>query len=58
MSIITNGFREVKLIYNRKETALNGLVNNAGIMGVPFSKTADGYDVQFQVHVSIPLFSS
>ena len=32
-----------------KETRLDGLVNNAGIMGVPYSKTNDGYEVQFQV---------
>lgn len=31
------------------EPALHGLVNNAGIMGVPFSLTADEYEVQFQV---------
>ena len=31
------------------EPALHGLVNNAGIMGVPFSLTADGYEIQFQV---------
>ncbi|KIW14279.1 hypothetical protein PV08_07061 [Exophiala spinifera] len=33
----------------KRETALHGLVNNAGIMGVPFSKTKDGYEIQFQV---------
>ncbi len=31
------------------ETALHGLINNAGIMGVPFAMTEDGYEVQFQV---------
>lgn len=31
------------------EPVLHGLVNNAGVMGVPFSLTADGYEVQFQV---------
>lgn len=32
-----------------EETALHGLINNAGIMGVPYSLTADGYEAQFQV---------
>jgi NAD(P)-dependent dehydrogenase (short-subunit alcohol dehydrogenase family) len=31
------------------ESALHGLVNNAGIMGVPYSVTADGYEIQWQV---------
>lgn len=33
------------------EPALHGLINNAGIMGVPFSMTDDGYEVQFQVRL-------
>ena len=33
----------------RRETALHGLVNNAGIMGVPFALTEDGYEIQWQV---------
>ncbi|KAJ6782301.1 hypothetical protein PWT90_00624 [Aphanocladium album] len=32
------------------ETALHGLINNAGIMGVPFAMTEDGYEVQFQTN--------
>jgi len=32
-----------------RETRLDGLINNAGIMGVPFALTADGYESQFQV---------
>ncbi len=28
---------------------LHGLINNAGIMGVPFEMTKDGYEVQWQV---------
>lgn len=32
-----------------RESSLHGLVNNAGIMGVPFAKTQDGYEVQLQV---------
>ncbi|KIW89248.1 uncharacterized protein Z519_10101 [Cladophialophora bantiana CBS 173.52] len=34
----------------RRETRLHGLVNNAGIMGVPFSMTNDGYVIQFQTN--------
>lgn len=37
------------LTFFSKETALHGLINNAGIMGVPFSRTKDGYEIQFQV---------
>ncbi|KAK3339644.1 hypothetical protein B0T25DRAFT_618133 [Lasiosphaeria hispida] len=33
-----------------KETALHGLVNNAGIMGVPFALTKNGYEAQFQTN--------
>jgi NAD(P)-dependent dehydrogenase (short-subunit alcohol dehydrogenase family) len=33
-----------------KEKALHGLINNAGIMGVPFSKTSDGFEIQFQTN--------
>ncbi|KAK0725625.1 hypothetical protein B0H67DRAFT_598796 [Lasiosphaeris hirsuta] len=42
-----------------KETVLHGLVNNAGIMGVPFSLTRDGYEegVRFR-DPSLPLESS
>ncbi|KAM0421182.1 hypothetical protein ACHAPT_011074 [Fusarium lateritium] len=32
------------------ETSLHGLINNAGIMGVPFSFTEDGYEIQFQTN--------
>lgn len=32
-----------------EETVLHGLINNAGIMGVPYSLTVDGYEAQFQV---------
>ncbi|OAQ98220.1 hypothetical protein LLEC1_00926 [Akanthomyces lecanii] len=32
------------------ETALHGLINNAGIMGVPFAVTDDGYEIQFQTN--------
>ncbi|KAH7323078.1 hypothetical protein B0I35DRAFT_450228 [Stachybotrys elegans] len=33
-----------------KETALHGLVNNAGIMATPFALTEDGYEAQFQTN--------
>ncbi|PNP45306.1 hypothetical protein TGAMA5MH_03030 [Trichoderma gamsii] len=33
-----------------EETALHGLVNNAGIMGVPYSVTVDGYKIQLQTN--------
>lgn len=32
-----------------EEAALHGLINNAGIMGVPYSLTVDGYEAQWQV---------
>lgn len=35
------------------ETVLHGLINNAGVMGVPFSLTKDRYDVQLQVCLSV-----
>ncbi|KAJ5611979.1 hypothetical protein N7510_005173 [Penicillium lagena] len=38
--------REVK----SNETKLHGLVNNAGIMGVPYEVTTDGYESQFQTN--------
>ncbi|KAK5999199.1 putative oxidoreductase [Cladobotryum mycophilum] len=33
-----------------RENVLHGLINNAGVMGVPFSKTADDYEIQFQTN--------
>jgi NAD(P)-dependent dehydrogenase (short-subunit alcohol dehydrogenase family) len=33
-----------------KETALHGLVNNAGIMATPFAMTPDGYEEQWQTN--------
>ena len=33
---------------------LNVLINNAGVMGTPYSKTADGFELQFGTnHVSV-----
>ena len=36
--------------FKEKNNRLDGLVNNAGIMGVPFQKTADGFESQFGVN--------
>ncbi|TVY78453.1 putative oxidoreductase [Lachnellula suecica] len=33
-----------------RETALHGLVNNAGIMATPFEMTKDGYEAQWQTN--------
>jgi NAD(P)-dependent dehydrogenase (short-subunit alcohol dehydrogenase family) len=32
-----------------RENRLHGLINNAGIMAVPYQLTVDGFDSQFQV---------
>ncbi len=37
------------LTSNRKESKLHGLINNAGIMGIPYQETVDGYEIQWQV---------
>ncbi|RLV92707.1 putative oxidoreductase ENV9 [Spathaspora sp. JA1] len=36
--------------FGAKEKKLNVLINNAGIMGVPFEETKDGYEIQYQVN--------
>jgi NAD(P)-dependent dehydrogenase (short-subunit alcohol dehydrogenase family) len=36
--------------FDSTESSLHGLVNNAGIMGVPFSNTPDGFEIQFQTN--------
>ncbi|KAL4725775.1 hypothetical protein ACLX1H_006449 [Fusarium chlamydosporum] len=41
---------EVAKEIRSKETALHGLINNAGIMNTPFEITADGYEGQFQTN--------
>ncbi|KAF2840867.1 putative carbonyl reductase [Patellaria atrata CBS 101060] len=33
-----------------KETAIHGLINNAGIMATPFEMTKDGYEAQWQTN--------
>ncbi|KAF4974809.1 hypothetical protein FZEAL_8333 [Fusarium zealandicum] len=37
-------------LFLTKETALHGLVNNAGIMSTPFEMTSDGYEAQWQTN--------
>ncbi|KAF2796592.1 NAD(P)-binding protein [Melanomma pulvis-pyrius CBS 109.77] len=34
----------------QETTMLSGLINNAGVMGVPYSLTGDGYEIQFQTN--------
>lgn len=46
LSTVVKGAEEFKA----KESKLHILVNNAGIMAVPFEQTKDGYDVQYQVN--------
>lgn len=50
---------EAAEIFKRQEPkGLDVLVNNAGVMAVPFELTEDGYDVQLQVnHVAPTLFT-
>jgi len=35
---------------SKKESELHILINNAGIMGVPYEETTDGYEIQYQVN--------
>jgi NAD(P)-dependent dehydrogenase (short-subunit alcohol dehydrogenase family) len=37
-------------LFLSKETALHGLVNNAGIMATPFEMTKDGHEAQWQTN--------
>jgi NAD(P)-dependent dehydrogenase (short-subunit alcohol dehydrogenase family) len=37
-------------LFLSRESALHGLVNNAGIMATPFEMTADGYEAQWQTN--------
>lgn len=36
--------------FSRKETKLHGLVNNAGIMALPFEESRDGWESQWQTN--------
>lgn len=36
--------------FSKKEPELHILINNAGIMGVPYEETKDGYEIQYQVN--------
>ncbi|WPK23127.1 hypothetical protein PUMCH_000352 [Australozyma saopauloensis] len=37
-----------------KERRLHVLINNAGVMGIPFEITKDGYEIQYQVNLVAP----
>lgn len=41
-------------IFKERESYLNILVNNAGVMGLPYSKTLDGFEVQMQTNFIAP----
>ena len=55
---------EVKKVVNENGGALDALVNNAGIMALPYEATVDGYDQQMEVNcishflLTAKLFSS
>lgn len=42
-----NSIREFSETFKARYPALNVLMNNAGIMGLPYAKTADGFEQQF-----------
>ncbi|XP_024292228.1 retinol dehydrogenase 12-like [Oncorhynchus tshawytscha] len=46
----TRSIREFAELINREEKQVNILINNAGIMMCPYSKTADGFEMQFGVN--------
>ncbi|XP_029497753.1 retinol dehydrogenase 12-like [Oncorhynchus nerka] len=46
----TKSIREFAELINREEKQVNILINNAGIMMCPYSKTADGFEMQFGVN--------
>ncbi|MGR4882602.1 oxidoreductase [Streptomyces sp. LARHCF249] len=42
--------REFAAAYGRRRESLDLLVNNAGVMALPFGRTADGFETQFGVN--------
>ncbi|KAJ8277726.1 hypothetical protein GJAV_G00079130 [Gymnothorax javanicus] len=46
----TKSIRAFAEIINKEEKQVNILINNAGIMMCPYSKTADGFEMQFGVN--------
>ncbi|XP_036374681.1 retinol dehydrogenase 12-like [Megalops cyprinoides] len=46
----TKLIREFAEVINKEEKQVNILINNAGVMMCPFSKTADGFEMQFGVN--------
>ncbi|XP_062337869.1 retinol dehydrogenase 12-like isoform X1 [Osmerus eperlanus] len=42
--------REFSQLINREESQVNILINNAGVMMCPYSKTTDGFEMQFGVN--------
>ncbi|KAJ8336728.1 hypothetical protein SKAU_G00379480 [Synaphobranchus kaupii] len=46
----TKSVREFAEVINKEEKQVNILINNAGIMMCPFSKTVDGFEMQFGVN--------
>lgn len=42
-----SSIKEAAEEFNRKSDRLDILINNAGIMAVPYSKTKEGYEIQF-----------
>lgn len=45
-----SSIREFAELINREEKQVNILINNAGIMMCPYSKTSDGFEMQFGVN--------
>ncbi|KAG7266474.1 hypothetical protein CRUP_028423 [Coryphaenoides rupestris] len=46
----TKSIREFAEAVNQGESKLNILINNAGIMAIPYGKTADGFEMQIGVN--------